>query len=150
MSRTVPTAPHNLDSHDTQAPPSGFEPYAAISPFMALWGQLYERGDTEGRRVIGVRVQTQHLNHQDAMHGGMVASLCDNAMGYLAAKCLGGPIATVHLAVDYLARVPVGAWLEVHSRLDEQDKNLLFTACEGRVEGGLAFRATAVFSAIRR
>jgi acyl-coenzyme A thioesterase PaaI-like protein len=80
----------------------------------------------------------------------MVACLSDNAMGSLAAKALGGPIATVHLAVDYLARVPAGQWLEVRSRLDKQGKKLLFTACEGRIGKDLAFRASAVFSSIRR
>lgn len=130
--------------------PVGFKPYAAISPFMAHLGQLYVRPEEDGSITLGVRVQTAHLNHQEAMHGGMVATLADNAMGYHVAKALGGPVATVHLGIDYLARVGVGDWLEVRSQIDRQGKRMVYAACTGRVNGQMVLRATAVFSAITR
>lgn len=130
--------------------PPGFEPYPAISPFMALMGPLYAREESDGGITVGLGVLAKHLNHQNVMHGGMAASLADNAMGYHAARALGGAVATVHLAVDYLAGVRIGDWLEVRSRLDRQGNRLLFAACVGMAGSELAFRASAVFSAIRR
>lgn len=117
---------------------------------MALWGPIYMRIDSKEARVLGLWVDDQHLNHQEAMHGGMVASLADNAMGSLSAHASGGPIATVHLSIDYLARVPQGRWLEVHSKLDKLGGKMLFTSCEGRIDQQLVFKASAVFSPIRR
>lgn len=137
-------------SNVVQSPPPGFEPYPAISSFMMLMGQLYARKESDGGITVGLWVQPQHLNHQDAVHGGMVASLADNAMACHAANALGGSVATVHLAVDYLARVSIDDWLEVRSRLDRQGKKLLFAACTGMTRNELAFRASAVFSAIGR
>ncbi|QKV55419.1 PaaI family thioesterase [Comamonas antarctica] len=142
----MPSAP----TPDSRELPPGFLPSPALSPFMALWGQVYLRIDSPQSRVLGLWVQEQHLNHQEAMHGGMVASLADNAMGSLSAHASGGPIATVHLSVDYLARVPQGRWLEVHSRLDKLGGKMLFTSCEGRIDAELVFKASAVFAPIRR
>ena len=130
--------------------PPGFLPSPVLSPFMALWGPIYMRIDSKEARVLGLWVDDQHLNHQEAMHGGMVASLADNAMGSLSAHASGGPIATVHLSIDYLARVPQGRWLEVHSKLDKLGGKMLFTSCEGRIDQQLVFKASAVFSPIRR
>lgn len=130
--------------------PPGFESYRAKSPFMESMGPLYAREERDGGITIGLRVHEKHLNHQEAVHGGAVASLVDNAMGYHAAQALGLPVATVHLAVDYLARVSEGDWLEVRSHLDRRGKRLLFMACTGIVGRELAFRASAVFSSIRR
>lgn len=131
-------------------PPEGFEPYPAISPFMALLGPLWAREETDGGICVGLWIQNHHLNHQQAVHGGMVASLADNAMGYQAARASGGAVATVHLSVDYMARVTEGRWLEVRSRIDRQGKKLLFAACTGMAGQQPVFRASAVFAAIRR
>lgn len=113
-------------------------------------GPLYARVEHDGGITIGLWVQDKHLNHQEAMHGGMVASLADSSMGYHAAQALGSPVATVHLGVDYLARVCEGHWLEVHSHLDRRGKKLLYMACTGVMDGKLVFRASAIFSSITR
>lgn len=111
---------------------------------------MHARRESDGSITVGLWVQALHLNHQDAVHGGMVASLADNVMGYHAARALASPVATVHLEVDYLARVSAGDWLEARSRIDRGGKRLLFAACTGTAGGELVFRASAVFSAIRR
>lgn len=137
-----------MPSDDLIIPP-GFEPYPPVSAFIALIGDMYACREDDGGITVGLQVRSNHLNHQGAVHGGMVASLADNAMGYHAARALGGSVATVHLAVDYLARVREGAWLEVRSQLDRKGKQLLFLACTGRVGEETVFRASAVFAAIR-
>lgn len=131
-------------------PPEGFEPYPAISPFMALLGPLWARQEIGGGISVGLWIQNHHLNHQQAVHGGMVASLADNAMGYQAAHVSEGSVATVHLSVDYMARVTQGSWLEVCSRIDRRGKKLLFAACTGMAGQQPVFRASAVFAAIGR
>ena len=135
---------------DVLRSPEGFEPYPALSPFMTLLGPLWARQDDDGGISLGLWIQNHHLNHQQAVHGGMVASLADNAMGYQAARASGGSVATVHLCVEYMARVTQGSWLEVCSRIDRRGKKLLFSACTGMVDQQPVFRASAVFAAIGR
>jgi uncharacterized protein (TIGR00369 family) len=131
-------------------PPAGFEPYPAISPFMALLGPLWARQETDGGISIGLWIRNHHLNQQQAVHGGMTASLADNAMGYHAACASGGSVVTVHLSVDYMARVTEGNWLEVCSGIDRRGKKLLFASCTGMAGQQAVFRASAVFAAIGR
>lgn len=137
-------------SNTRHVPPPGFEPYPAISPFMALLGPMYAHKEGDHNITVGLFVQEHHLNHQEIVHGGVAATLADNAMGYQASHALGGPVATVNLAVDYLASIRAGDWLEVRSRIDRQGKRMLFLACMGTVGDRLVFRAHAVFSAVRR
>jgi uncharacterized protein (TIGR00369 family) len=131
-------------------PPPGFEPYPAVSPFMALLGPIYAFKEDGHGITIGLVALERHLNHQGIVHGGVAATLADNAMGYQASQSLGGPVATVNLAVDYLAAIRAGDWLEIRSRIDRQGKRMLFLACMGTVGDRPVFRAHAVFSAVRR
>lgn len=131
-------------------PPPGFEPYPAVSPFMTLLGPMYAHKEESHGITIGLEIREYHLNHQGIVHGGVAATLADNAMGYQASQAVGGPVATVNLAVDYLAGIRAGDWLEIRSRIDRQGKRMLFLACMGTVGDRLVFRAHAVFSAVRR
>ena len=130
--------------------PAGFAPYKVLSAFMELMGDIYARPEGEGLITLGLYISERHLNHQEAVHGGMVATLADNTMGYHARLALGSPIATVSLNVDYLGRLQLGDWLEVSCQVDRCGKRLVFLACSGAVNGQTAFRAHGVFSAIRR
>lgn len=128
--------------------PSGFVVHEPISGFMALMGDLYACHEADGSITLGVRVDKIHLNHQNAVHGGFVSTLADNAMGTHVARAMGASVATVHLDVDFLGRVKLGQWLEVRSRVDRQGKRLVYAACEGWVGADLVFRSTAVFSRV--
>ena len=85
--------------------PPGFEPHFRKSPFTDPWEPLYAK-KTERAVVLALRLATPHTNARGLIHGGLMASLADNAMGYSCAQATGWTTSfvTISLAVDTLAR----------------------------------------------
>lgn len=135
-------------AQELAAPPAGFAPYPAISAFMGHIGPMFARLEEGGAITLALWVAAQHLNHQGAAHGGMLATLADSAMGNHAARAAGAGVATVHLGIDYLGRIQQGQWLQLRSSLDRQGKKLLFMQCLGEVDGETVLRCSAIFSRI--
>jgi len=128
--------------------PADFRPYPAVSAFMALLGPLYAREEANGLLTIGLHLREVHMNHQEAAHGGFLATLADNALGVNAAGQLGQRVATANLSVDYLARVAVGEWMQVDTRIDKLGRRLVFSECVGRVSERMIFKASGVMAVL--
>ena len=61
------------------------------------------------------------------IHGGMLASVCDMAMGILARYMKGSAdCVTVSLGVDYMRKVPADVDLLVESRVEKAGRNVYF------------------------
>ncbi|MGH8696800.1 MAG: PaaI family thioesterase, partial [Burkholderiales bacterium] len=70
--------------------PPGFAKLDSTSPFHELVGPLYEKRD--GRTVtIGLLVAEKHKNRRGIVHGGMICTLVDFAMGHAASTATGAP-----------------------------------------------------------
>jgi uncharacterized protein (TIGR00369 family) len=61
-----------------------------------------------GRSVISIDVDDVHLNGAGTLHGGVYASLIDNAMGLSVAALVGLRTATIGLDVHFLGAVREG------------------------------------------
>src|SRR5512141_43340 len=84
----------------------------------------------EGSEVLGRVTLPPHLNgYKNVAHGGVVSALLDETMGW-AATLYG----TGELTVKFLSPVPVGAEIEVRSRLVEDAGRLAY--CEGELRSG--------------
>lgn len=89
--------------------PAGFDKLVKPSPFLTLLGPVYARGIGPSR-VMGFHVGHHHLNRRGILHGGMVASLADAALGYCLADPASGDskdgvlaMSTASLTVDFIA-----------------------------------------------
>jgi acyl-coenzyme A thioesterase 13 len=60
--------------------PREFRPLFRTSPVLDLIGPLYCRGEGTNL-VIGLRVAAKHCNARETIHGGMLATLADVALG---------------------------------------------------------------------
>ena len=60
--------------------PAGFEPHFRKSPFSDPWEPLYSKR-TDKAVSMGLRLGKAHTNARGFIHGGLIASLADNAMG---------------------------------------------------------------------
>ena len=69
--------------------PAGFEPHFRKSPFTDPWEPLYSKR-TERAVIMGLRLARPHTNARGLIHGGLIAALADNAMGYSCAQVMGG------------------------------------------------------------
>lgn len=127
--------------------PEGFRRIEGLSPFNALVGPLYERRDGE-RVSIGLALEEKHTNSRGIVHGGVLATLADLALGYamLARSRDKGSFVTAHLAVDYAGAAHAGDWIESRTEIQRVGSRLAFANCYLVVEGNPIVRASAIFA----
>lgn len=65
--------------------PDGFAPIGPTSPFNELVGPFYVKRDGPAF-AIGMVVEPKHRNSHGIVHGGMICTLVDMALGYAARR----------------------------------------------------------------
>jgi uncharacterized protein (TIGR00369 family) len=127
--------------------PEGWSRIEGLSPFNALVGPLYERRDGE-RVSIGLALEAKHTNSRGIVHGGVLATLADLALGYamLAKSGDKGSFVTAHLAVDYAGAARAGDWIESRTEIQRVGSRLAFANCYLLVGGKPIVRASAIFA----
>jgi uncharacterized protein (TIGR00369 family) len=100
----------------------GWEP--VISPgFSELIGPLWRHGDG----LFGFVVAAKHLNFADILHGGMLSTLADQAMGMTAQRATGEkPHATVELNVQFVGAVRLGDFVEAQCEVVRLTRSIIF------------------------
>jgi uncharacterized protein (TIGR00369 family) len=100
--------------------------------------------------VTRLETDERHANANGTVHGGLLATLCDTAVGH-AVRAEAGDIsgaATVSLTVDYLAPAEPGKPLEARTELEKLGGRLAFADCSVTSDGREVVRARAVFSVL--
>ena len=114
--------------------------------FKDVLGVRVESAD-DGRALLRLEASPDHLNEGGTVHGGVLASLVDMAMGEAVRSTLGnGDVpATSQLTVTYLRPGKPGT-LEVTAEVRKQGDDL--TICEAGVEqdGNSLVHALATFA----
>ncbi len=137
------------DSAMTTTIPAGFEPIQFKSPFIDVNGPIYARID-EPVLHLALRVEQRHCNLTGSLHGGMLATLADFAMGRALGKLRGGtqPLVTLNLNLDYIGMTSIGAWVEMLVRIKKEKGSVVFATCEIRDGEKLVLVASGVFKFI--
>ena len=127
-------------------PPAGFDPLFRTSPVLELIGPLFSKGKGAGL-VIGLRVDVKHCNARGTVHGGILATLADVALGYTLASATTPPanLVTASLTLDYAGTAKIGDWLETHVDIQKQGNRLAFANCYITTGEQRIVRASAVF-----
>lgn len=131
--------------------PAGFEPHFRKSPFTDPWEPLYSKS-TEKAVVMGLRLAKAHTNARGLIHGGLIASLADNAMGYSCAQATGWTTSfvTVSLAVDYVSSAQIGQWLVVECEVIKTGSTLCFAQSLIKADEAVIARANGTFRVVPR
>lgn len=111
--------------------PPAFKPLERISPFNDLVGPLYMRRE-QGHVTIGLRIADKHRNRRDIVHGGMICTLADFAMG-MACSLAREPelrVVTTSLAVDFAGNARPGDWVEARVHLLRVGRRMAFANCQ--------------------
>ena len=126
--------------------PAGFAPLFRTSPVLDLIGPLYSRGKGADL-VIGLRVEAKHCNARGTIHGGILATLADVAIGYALSTSTEPRTAaiTANLSVDYAGTAKEGDWVESRVDLHKRGTRLAFGNCYLCVGEERIARASAVF-----
>ncbi|BCN10409.1 PaaI family thioesterase [Ralstonia pseudosolanacearum] len=134
--------------------PAGFETLVKPSPFLTLLGPVYARGIGPSR-VMGFHVGHHHLNRRGILHGGVVASLADAALGYCLADPASGDgrdgvlaMSTASLTVDFIASAGAGDWIEITPQGLRTGSKLASAQALFHRGDRLVARASAVFAVL--
>jgi len=125
--------------------PEGFVRNGRSSPLTAPWEPIFCR-ELEQSVQLGLRVEEPHCNSRGFVHGGLIASLADNAMGLSLSRVARVPAAvTTHLSLDYMRSVQRGLWLQIEPRVVRVGKNLGVVDALVTADGAVVARADATF-----
>ncbi len=131
--------------------PEGFEPHFRKSPFTDPWEPLYSR-KTDKAVVMGLRLARPHTNARGLIHGGLIASLADNAMGYSCAQAMGwaSSLLTISLAIDFTGSAEIGQWLAVESEVIRTGSTICFAQSLIKADGAVIARANGTFRVVSK
>ena len=126
--------------------PRDFRPLFRTSPVLDLIGPLFCRGEGPNL-VIGLRAEGKHCNARGTVHGGILATLADVALGYVMAFSSDPPtrLVTASLSLDFAGAANAGDWLEAHVDIQKRGSRLSFANCYITVGEQRVVRASAVF-----
>jgi uncharacterized protein (TIGR00369 family) len=124
---------------------AGWEP-VDDEGFMATVGPIYHR---EG--VYGFRAEQKHANLVGVVHGGMLMSFADRAMGVAAMGAADGAnCVTIQLEMKFLEGGKLGDWLTSHSFVMKRTGSLVFLRGEVRDGERLVATADGVWKILKR
>jgi uncharacterized protein (TIGR00369 family) len=108
---------------------AAFDPAAAgwelveRTGFGDLAGPLWRNGDN----VFGFVAAHKHLNFNSVVHGGMIATLVDQAMGMTALRATGNKRhATIELSVQFIGAVRLGEFLAATCEVVRLTRAIIF------------------------
>ena len=128
--------------------PAGFEPHFRKSPFTDPWEPIYSR-KMETSVIMGLRLAKAHTNARGLIHGGLIAALSDNAMGYSCAQAIGWDksksLLTISLAVDFIGSAEIGQWLSIEPEVIRTGSTICFAQSLIKADDVVIARASATF-----
>ncbi|MBR0708995.1 PaaI family thioesterase [Bradyrhizobium liaoningense] len=129
--------------------PDGFEPLFRKSPLTEPWEPLYAK-NTDKAVIIGLRLARPHTNGRGLIHGGLIAALADNAMGYSCAQATGWTTSfvTVSLSVDFVGSAEIGQWCSIESDVIKTGKTICFAQCLIKADDIVIARASGTFRVV--
>jgi uncharacterized protein (TIGR00369 family) len=133
----------------TSAIPAGFEPHFRRSPLTDPWEPLYSKR-TDKAVIIGLRLAKPHTNGRGLIHGGLIAPLADNAMGYSCAQATGWTMTfvTISLAVDFVGTAEIGQWCTVESEVIKTGRTICFAQSLIKADDTVIARANGTFRVV--
>jgi len=133
----------------TSAIPAGFEPHFRRSPLTDPWEPLYSKR-TDKAVIIGLRLAKPHTNGRGLIHGGLIAALADNAMGYSCAQATGWTMTfvTISLAVDFVGTAEIGQWCTVESEVIKTGRTICFAQSLIKADDTVIARANGTFRVV--
>lgn len=113
----------------------------------SFWGLLGLRllSADKARVELGLTAQASHLNSMGIVHGGVLSSMMDQAMGTLVAKVKGKLGVTTHLNVNFLSPMRTGELVVSAFPLHETHRTMTLRSEVRNEEGTLGCISTATF-----
>jgi uncharacterized protein (TIGR00369 family) len=115
--------------------------------FGELVGPIWRRGDP----LFGFAATDKHANHIGIVHGGMLATFADQAMGMTAMRATGGKThATIELNIQYIGAVQLGEFVEAHCEVVRITRSIIFMRAMLKVGDRTVATASGVWKILKR
>jgi len=130
--------------------PRGFKKLFRSSPFLDLIGPLYYKPRKSGF-IVALRAAEKHCNARGLVHGGVLMTLADIALGYRLATQENPPAAlsTASLTADFVGTAKCGDWIEAHVDIQKLGGRLAFANAYIVCDGNRIARASGVFARLK-
>lgn len=138
-------------------------PSPAVDPLSCGWeifegqgfvdhvGPFYVRREANGLRSFGFIAQAKHANLIGVVHGGMLMTLADRALGVAAWDAAGGrPSVTVQFDMQFLSAVKMDEFVELAPELVRLTRSLVFMRGMLTVAGRAAASANGLWKILKR
>ena len=133
--------------------PAGFVPLSRSSPVTDAWAPLYSKRLDKAVH-IGLRLAKAHTNGRGLIHGGLIAALSDNAMGYSCGQAMrmdaSKSLVTINLAVDFIGTAKVGQWLSIEPEVIKTGSTICFVQSLAKADDVVIARANGTFRVVPR
>jgi uncharacterized protein (TIGR00369 family) len=130
-------------AHDPAA--AGWKPMPA-SDYPALVGPFLARRDGEGGWRYGFVAEQRHLNLGGVVHGGMLMSFADDALGATIFQAVGRrPVTTIQLNTQFVSPVRLGELVEVRAEVLRATRTVVFVRGVLEVAGRTVVHADGVW-----
>ena len=127
------------------AVPEGFVPTKLSDPFEIHVGPIYERG-AAGAKRFGLLVDARHVNMSGIVHGGMLMTFADAALGQAAWDATDrGDVVTLTMQSQFLSPAREGDWIEFAPVLTRRTRSLLFFRGDFTVGGRPIYSVASVW-----
>ena len=127
--------------------PAGFTPIPHLGHYLTQLGPFHWKREG-GRIVVGLRIEERHTNTRGIVHGGMLVTLADSALGIVLynSRTPPQPIVTVNLTSDFIESALPGDWVEAHVDILRIGQRLAYANCYLHVGERRILRASGVFA----
>lgn len=126
-------------------PRPGYSEISLVDPFEVHVGPAYQQG-APGSRRFAFRVDERHVNRRGVVHGGMMLTFADLALGAAAWDLTDrAPCVTLGMQTQFLKPAHIGDIVEVQPQLLRRTRALLFLRGDFLVESEAVFTATSVW-----
>lgn len=128
----------SMDSNNVANPdiPPGYEVFRNQTGFSQHVGPFYVRKPLNGHTLaFGFRVLPQHINQGGVVHGGMLVTFIDHALGAMVFTGAGRrPCSTISLDCNFVSPGRLGDWIECTGEVVRATSSVMFM--EGRLRVG--------------
>lgn len=131
----------------THATPEGYTALFRTSPFLDRIGPFFSKG-RGADMSIGLRVLDHHLNGRGLVHGGVLMTMADIALGYAMATTEEPPLGLVtsSLSADLVGSARPGDWIETRVDIQKIGRTLAFANAYLMVGAVRIARVSGVFA----
>jgi uncharacterized protein (TIGR00369 family) len=127
------------------APLPDYGPMTLVDPFEVHVGPVFEKS-TQNGRYFAILIGANHINRRGILHGGMLATFADLALGAAAMDAApGATCVTLSMQMQYLKSARAGDIVKVRPRLLRRTRTLLFIRGDFAVADDVIFVAMSTW-----